>query len=185
MDRTTSMAHFCVQCAADLSGSHSNRLYCSTRCKAAYRRANPAPPASEGHHCRMCGTLFKIEKGQHNKWLCSPACRRASNNKSVRTFHERKPHMEPIYRERTKSKKFPEGNLVRFYKYNPDAPRSCEACGENRVLDVAHKPTHRRLGEWRSSKNCKWPGMVWVLCPTCHCLLDRMHYPPADLGLKV
>jgi len=25
--------------------------------------------------------------------------------------------------------------------------------------------------------------MVWVLCPTCHALLDRMHYPPEELGL--
>jgi hypothetical protein len=31
--------------------------------------------------------------------------------------------------------------------------------------------------------NMQWPEMVWVLCPTCHRLLDRMHYPPTDLGL--
>ena len=51
------------------------------------------------------------------------------------------------------------------------------------ALDVAHKPGHERVGAWRSAANCVWPTMVWVLCPTCHALLDRMHYPPEDLGL--
>ena len=135
------------------------------------------------HACRICGTIFPITKEQHNKWLCSEVCRRASNAKSVRTFHLRKPHKEYEYRSRTKAKKLPDGNNVRFYRSNPTAPKSCESCGESRVLDVAHKPGHERIGAWRSSKNCKWPEMVWVLCPTCHALLDRMNYPPSDLGL--
>ena len=174
----------CIECGTDISGSHSHRRYCSGRCKARWRKKNPSPSREEGHVCRMCGTRFPIGPGQHNKWLCSDACRRASNAMSVRTFHHRRPDMDSVYRARTKAKVLPEGNLVRFYRTNPSAPRSCEACGESRVLDVAHKPDHRRFGAWRSSKNCVWPDMVWVLCPTCHALLDRMHYPPADLGLS-
>jgi ribosomal protein L34E len=124
-----------------------------------------------------------LEPGQGNKWLCSRTCRKASQALSVRTFHKRRPQQEAIYRARTKAKKLPDGNLVRFYRTNPKAPKACESCGEERVLDVAHRPDARRLGQWRSSRNCKWPAMVWVLCPTCHALLDRMHYPPEELGL--
>ena len=174
----------CVQCGVEMPGSHSHRKYCSGSCKAAYRKANPGGKADDGHNCRQCGTWVTIGHGQHNKWLCSDECRRASNAKSVREFHSRKPQAEAAYRARTKEKRLPDGNLHRFYRTNPDAPRACESCGEHRVLDVAHKPEHPRLGAWRNSKNCIWPTMVWVLCPTCHSLLDRMHYQPEELGLK-
>jgi hypothetical protein len=30
----------------------------------------------------------------------------------------------------------------------------------------------------------RWPEKVWVLCPTCHRLLDRMNYSPSELGLS-
>jgi hypothetical protein len=91
--------------------------------------------------------------------------------------------MEAIYRARTKAKQLPDSNLIRFRRTNLDAPMACESCGETRVLDLAHKPEHRRNGEWRSVKNCSWPERVWVLCPTCHALLDRMNYSPEELGL--
>lgn len=95
----------------------------------------------------------------------------------------RRPQQEAIYRARTKAKRFPDSNLVRFYRSNPNAPHKCESCGETRVLDVAHKPSYPRWGAWRSASNCVWLEMVWVLWPTCHALLDRMHYSPADLSL--
>lgn len=63
-------------------------------------------------------------------------------------------------------------------------PRACEACGETRVLDVAHKPGHERIGRGRRNDLILWPQQVWVLCPTCHALVDRMHYPPKELGLN-
>lgn len=174
----------CVECGAEMPGSHIHRMYCSRRCKGRWRKKHgPKVPVAE-HPCRMCGGIFPIGSGQGNKWLCSPECRRASNAKSVREFYQRRPQQEAIYRARTKAKKLPEGNLVRFYRSNGNAPRACESCGETRVLDVAHKPDHPRIGEWRSSRNCRWPQMVWVLCPTCHALLDRMHYAPAELGLQ-
>jgi len=77
----------------------------------------------------------------------------------------------------------PDGNQKRFYARFPDAPRSCQGCGETRVLDIAHKPEHRRNGAHRSISNTNLEH-VWILCPTCHALLDRMHYPPIDLGLS-
>ena len=178
------MTTTCVQCAATLQASRSHRKYCSGRCKARWRKTHGGGSRADGHVCRICGARFEIGPGEHNRWLCSDACRRASNAKSVREFHQRRPTMEPIYRARTRAKRLPEGNLIRFRRTNPNAPMSCEACGESRVLDVAHKPGHERIGQWRSATNCRWPEMVWVLCPTCHALLDRMNYQPEDIGLQ-
>lgn len=176
--------HNCVECGISVIGSYVNRKYCSTRCKARWRKKNPANPTN-GHACRICGVIFPLLPGQGNKWLCSVECRKASAAKSVRNFHVRQPLAEKAYRAKTKAKKLPEGNLVRFRRTNPDAPRECESCGDDRVLDVAHKPGFERFGAHRSPANCQWPNMVWVLCPTCHALLDRMHYPPEDLNLTV
>lgn len=173
----------CIECKKPVAG-HYHKKYCSQKCKSRYRKSHPNPPATDGHTCRMCGKHFAIKPLQHNKWLCSGACRRASIAKSTRTFKERWPERGNTYRQITKAKRLPEGNLVRFLRTNPNAPRRCEACGEGRVLDVAHKPEHKRNGAWRSADNCKWPDMVWVLCPTCHALIDRMYYPPAELGLS-
>lgn len=172
----------CVECGAEMPGSHIHRMYCSRRCKGRWQRKRPKSPVTS-HECRICGKSFEIDFGQHNKWLCSAECRRASQAKSIRTFHHRRPQQQEIYRARTKAKKLPDGNLIRFYRTNPEAPRACESCGEARVLDVAHKPGSERIGEWRSSRNCCWPEMVWVLCPTCHALLDRMNYAAAEIGL--
>lgn len=174
----------CVECGAELPGSHIHRKYCSTRCKARWRKKHPHPPRKAGHHCRECGVLFEIGPGQHNKWLCSDPCRKASNARSIRTFHQRRPQMEAIYRARTKQKLPPDSQNRRFYGLNPDAPKCCQSCGEGRVVEIAHRPGHERLGQRRSAANMKWPEMVWVLCPTCHRLLDRMNYPPEDLGLS-
>ena len=175
----------CVECGKSLEGSSPTRKYCSQKCKRLWRKKHgPKEPVKE-HDCRMCGKSFPIGKGQANKWLCSEKCRKDSNAKSVREFHLRQPEAEARYRSRTKAKRLPEGNLVRFRRTNPDAPTACESCGEHRVLDVAHKPGHVRLGSRRSAKNCKWPEMVWVLCPTCHALIDRMNYPPEELGLSL
>ena len=158
--------------------------FCSQKCGAKWRWANRPNPVTE-HICRTCGKTFPIRPDQNQKWTCSDECRRARVSKIVREWHIRNPDRQSIYRQRTKDKQLPESNLVRFRRSNPDAPMSCESCGEIRVLDVAHKPGYERNGQWRNSKNCKWPEMVWVLCPTCHALIDRMRYSPQELGLKL
>lgn len=171
----------CHNCGSDISNKALTARWCSIKCKTAHRKG--IGPVSH-HDCRICGITFPIGPGQANKWLCSDNCRRASNAKSVREFHIRRPEAEALFRLRSKEKRLPDGNLVRFYRNNPDAPKCCQSCGEDRVLDVAHRPGHERLGAGRRSYNCKWPSIVWVLCPTCHMLLDRMNYPPDELGLK-
>ena len=175
----------CIVCSTELPGSHIHRKYCSQKCKRIWQNENSSKEPVTEHVCRICSTAFPITKGQYNKWLCSPECRKSSNALSVRTFHNRRPQMVAIYRARTKEKKLPDSNILRFYRSNPSAPRACESCGEDRVLEIAHKPGSERVGEWRSAVNCKWPEMVWVLCPTCHRLHDRMNYSPEELGLKL
>jgi len=173
----------CVQCNLPMEGSHSHKKYCSPRCKGRYRKTHGGGNLADGHHCRMCGELIPLAPGQANKWLCSIKCIRASNSKSVREFHKRRPLMEAIYRARTVEKRHPDSNNVRFYRNNPEAPRQCESCGEARVTEIAHKPGFDRFGSWRSKANTCWPEMVWVLCPTCHVLIDRMGYSPEEMGL--
>ena len=174
----------CKQCGAEIRPSAPfHTEFCSSSCRKKYYRKNGSSLIDGGHFCRICGDWFPVGKGQNNKWLCSDKCRRESNAKSVRTFHQRRPEMEIIYRSRTKEKKLPDSNHVRFYQHNPTAPKKCESCGESRVLEIAHKPGFERLGERRTTYNCLWPNMVWVLCPTCHRLIDRMNYSPQELGL--
>lgn len=173
----------CVQCSGEMPDSHIHRKYCSPRCKALWAKIHPWVPLSNGHNCRVCGNHIELLPGQGNKWICSDACRKKRAADSVRKFHRVRPERQSEYRKRTRIKCGPDSNLLRFYKWNPGAPRACESCGESRVLESAHKPAFERTGQGRKRSNSKWPEMVWVLCPTCHTLLDRMNYPPAELGL--
>lgn len=173
----------CLQCKVPFLPKRK-ALFCSQKCGAAYRWSHRPNPVTS-HVCRNCLKVFPIRPDQNQKWTCSDECRRARVAQVTREWHTRNPNREPIYRMRTKAKQLPDSNLIRFRRHNPCAPKSCESCGEHRVLDVAHKPGHERNGSWRNAKNCKWPKMVWVLCPTCHALIDRMRYSPSELGLKL
>ena len=176
----------CRRCGKSISAKHLSVRYCSPRCKnkdhAQAVKDRGRRPVGQ-HACRFCGREFEISAGQNNKWLCSPACRRGQSAKIAREFHSRRPQSEAIYRARTKAKLPPDRQLQRFYRHNPNAPKACESCGEARVVEIAHRPGHERLGERRSRANMVWPEKVWVLCPTCHRLLDRMGYAPSDLRL--
>lgn len=174
----------CLTCKAELTGSHPGRKYCGQKCKSHFDRHRYKLPVVTHHVCLVCETEFEIGPGQANKWLCSDLCRKKKNTDTVREFHKKNPERQAIYQSRTRVKCPPDSSLRRFYTWNPNAPRSCQSCGENRVLEVAHKPGHERCGRRRQKANCQWPSMVWVLCPTCHSLLDRMGYSPEELGLK-
>lgn len=178
------MTHKCIECGKGMTRAHYHAKYCSPKCKARYRKKHGGGTLSGGHACRVCGKHIQLSSGQGNKWICSVECRRSSNARSVREFYKRRPEMEVIYRAKTKKKMLPDSANVRFYRLNPEAPRTCEACGESRVTEVAHKPGHERIGARRANGNLRWPEMTWVLCPTCHRLLDRMNYSPDELGLK-
>lgn len=175
----------CDRCGERYEFQRSDSRFCSQKCGAAFRWARSPKDTDKPRNCLVCGMEFFALPGANQKRTCSDACRRARIAKSTREWHLRNPDREGVYRARTKAKRLPDSNLTRFRRHNPDAPMCCESCGEHRVLDLAHKPGKERNGAWRSVSNSRWPDMVWVLCPTCHALLDRMRYDPADLGLQV
>lgn len=125
----------CRRCKTVMVGENLAKRFCSIRCKSAWRKGHgPRKGTVTEHACRECGVSFAIGPGQHNKWICSDSCRKSRNARAVREFHARRPQMEAVYRLRRNEKRLPDSNQIRFYRINPGAPRSCESCGESRVL---------------------------------------------------
>ncbi len=175
----------CLNCDTLYETKFSKSTYCSQKCGAAYRWKMSPKDTDKPRKCIECDKEFFATPDANQKRICSIECKRIRDSRSVREFHKKNPDKESWYRKRAKDKKLPDSNNIRFYRANPLAPKSCESCGENRVLEVAHKPGYERNGYGRSLANTKWPEMVWVLCPTCHRLHDRMNYSPEELGLSV
>lgn len=174
----------CEKCSCVFDAKRSTSRFCSQKCGAAMRWVLSVKDTSKPRACLECGASFIAKPEANQQRLCSDACRKTRNSRKVREFHAANPERENWYRSRTKEKKLPDSNQIRFFRANPNAPRCCESCKENRVLEIAHRLGYERNGRGRSLSNCKWPEMVWVLCPTCHRLLDRMNYSPKDLGLS-
>jgi len=174
----------CINCGQEIS-SPRGRMYCDNQCGAAYRWKLSEKDTDKPRECLECGKIFYAKPWQNQKRLCSNDCRRSRNSRKVKEWQKKNPEEIEKYRETQRAKKRKDSSIERFYRWNPDAPRACEACGETRVLDSAHKPGHERVGRGRCKSRNKWPEKVWVLCPTCHALLDRLHYSPEDLGLTV
>lgn len=175
----------CDNCESVYEFQRRDSQFCSSKCGAAYRWRGYPKDTDKPRSCRECGAAFYATKDANQKRICSDKCRRTRQARAVRGFHKRNPEREAIYRQRTKAKQPPDSNLRRFRRSNQNAPMACQVCGEARVLDLAHKPGFERNGRSRAVRNSKWPEMVWVLCPTCHALLDRIHYSPEDLGLSL
>jgi len=137
----------------------------------------------KGRYCRQCGKYFIPPRDTgHNKQHCSLECSIKSARESRCKFYKRNPHKVKEYNKKFHDRVGTDNNLLRFYLRYPDAPKKCQSCGEDRVLDIAHKPEHKRNGAWRSKHNTTI-DKVWILCPTCHALLDRKGYTPQQLGL--
>ncbi len=177
----------CAHCNRNFVPKRSDSRFCRKLCATKFYYAQKPKVTDAGRPCFECGKHMTLRRDQSQKKTCSDKCRRARVARIVREWHLRNPEREALYRERAKLRQTPDANLKRFYQWNPDAPRCCEAagCAEWRVLEIAHKPGHERNGAWRSKRNCVWPFYVWVLCPTHHRLIDRMHYPPEDFSLTV
>ena len=176
---------YCVSCGAAFEAVTAWHKFCTEACGQRHKRkAKNLPIRGEGRYCRQCGVCFcPLYRQGGNQQHCSADCSKRSARESRSRFYERNPQKDAEYRERRKAKRLPEGNMIRYRVRYPDAPTACQACGETRVLDIAHRPEHRRNGSWRSRKNST-PEKVWILCPTCHALIDRMGYDPATLGLS-
>lgn len=175
---------FCRVCGVIFEAKSACHKYCSRQCETRSHREREGFLLAKGRHCRQCGTLFFPSfKTGANQQHCSKPCSIKSARESRSRFYAKNPNIIAMYRAKSRERRGPDGNQKRFFARYPNAPRQCEACGEKRVLDIAHKPGKERQGAWRSKANTQWPSMVWVLCPTCHALLDRMGYAPCELGL--
>ena len=180
---------YCVICGNEFEAKTAWHRYCSRACEAKnYRNSHGLWLLKDGRFCRQCGKKFFPEgRGGNNKQHCSDECSkksaRESRSKFWSKFGDKKKQKMNEYHKKSREKVGPDGNLKRFYKRYPEAPKACQSCGETRVLDIAHKNGHERNGAWRSVDNTTLEK-VWILCPTCHALLDRMNYDPSDLGLS-
>jgi hypothetical protein len=176
---------YCGFCGEQFMPVTAWQKFCSDSCRRKFTWKQKKEGAVKERHCRQCGKVIRVEsRADANRWHCSVECSRQSARESRSKFYARNPDKYREYHDKAREKRGPDSNLKRFYSRFPDAPRSCQACGDNRVLDIAHKPGHERNGSWRSNKNTTL-DKVWLLCPTCHALIDRMHYPPEELGLEV
>jgi len=143
--------------------------------------------------CKWCKKLFTISRGaskkETGKRYCSPSHSLLGARRSRLESALRRGRGEPkryggrpsflTEEERTARKR--EGMADRFFRKFPDRPRSCQSCGENRIVELAHKTA--RNGAWRTFGNTRSED-VWILCPTCHRLLDRKILTIQELGLS-
>lgn len=168
----------CQKCERPFVRKRKWHRFCSDLCQQRARKV-----VGE-RSCKACRKPFmRVGRGDGNRWHCSVECARVTAKAARKAFEARRPEADRIYRERQRAKKRRDTTLERFWKKHPEMPRCCEACGETRVLDLAHRPEHRRNGAWKTMANCR-PEMVWVLCPTDHALLDRLGYTPKQLGIE-
>lgn len=181
---------FCIECGKPFEANRASHKYCSVYCANKHGRKTKGVVLlqDQGRFCKQCGTAFSVPSGRggNNRWHCSDECSVKSARESRSKFWAKQPDAKAKmgeYHAVSREKVGPDGNLKRFRKRYPHVLMACQSCGDTRVLDIAHKPEHRRNGAWRSVENTT-PEKVWILCPTCHALLDRMHYPPEDLGLS-
>ena len=175
----------CVLCGTSFLATRAWQKYCSKQCQTKNNNDLTPRTLKAGRFCKQCGTNFFPDFADgKNRQHCSNECSVKSARDSRSKFWEKHgKEKEIIYRQRTKEKIGKDSNLKRFRKRYPEIEIKCQSCGEQRVVDIAHKPEHKRNGEWRSAKNTT-PEKVWILCPTCHALLDRMNYSPSELGLS-
>ncbi len=174
---------FCVVCSTPFEANTSRHMYCSRSCETRRQRERKGIKLeSEGRHCRQCG--YHFAPTSNHQMHCSPKCSNRSARESRSKFFARNPNSMIEYSKRYRNRVGGDGNLIRFFIRHPNAPRQCQACGDDRVLDIAHRPEYKRNGAWHTAKNSTWPEKVWILCPTCHALIDRKGYDPASLGLS-
>lgn len=177
----------CLECGTPFVKKRMDQFFCTPKCwSRKYNRKRPkVPPALR--ECRNCGHSFSWQGQSSNRQYCSSECSLMGAKKSRASFHKRNTeyHKTMWHRHKHKDPRSRKGKGVVEWlrRRHPDLPQGCESCGESRVLDVAHKPEFARNGAWRSRTTTQ-RHMFWVLCPTCHALLDRNVCSPQQLGLR-
>ncbi len=174
---------FCSLCGTSFNAVRPDKRYCSPKCQARagrLRRHEQTDITKSGRDCGTCGKHFEITPPSTNARYCSPKCATQASRIQRRAFHRRNPEAQTIYNAR---RPYKDSRLTRLKRKYPDLPSACESCGEQRIVEIAHKPTHKRNGAGRLMSNSA-RHMIWVLCPTCHKLLDCEICTAKELGLK-
>lgn len=180
----------CEHCDAGFTSWNRCAKYCSGRCRsnsASKRRLRTCKGdwLTIPRACKACGTEFLCtrETGPNKKY-CSPKCSVSARRGDYRAFLATNPDSMRDY-NRARTRKHGKDTLSnRLRKRYPDMPEVCEAggCNESRVVEIAHRPEFKRNGAWRTMDLYE-RHMFWVLCPTCHRVLDREIETPEQLGL--
>ena len=174
---------FCSYCKGPFTARRPDKLYCSVACQwrcGRIRRGERKGTTDAGFDCLICGTHFAIVPPATNRRYCSERCAQEAGKRQRREFHRRKPNIQSVYNSRRTGGR---SVVERLYRKYPDLPTACQACGESRVIEIAHRPEFRRMNACRKMENSQ-RHMIWILCPTCHKLLDRGICTPLQLGLK-
>lgn len=173
----------CKGCDKIFPAKRPDKLYCSQPCASRVgrrRRGEQTDVTAGGSDCRWCGKRFEITPPATNRRYCSEDCGREAARKIRREWMRRNPLKQKEYNGH---RPFRDSVLGRLRRRYPDIPTACESCGESRILEIAHKPQHKRNGAWKVVSNTK-RHMIWILCPTCHKLLDRGICSTEELGLN-
>jgi uncharacterized protein YqcC (DUF446 family) len=180
----------CAHCQVSFRAWNKAQRYCGKRCRTDAETARRNRSAAgkwlrEPKICPICNASFFCTKETGpNKVYCSPACTIEARARYHHWWKSSNPKAMTAYnRERTK--RYGHDTLInRLHKRYQDLATACEArgCGESRVLEVAHKPEFKRNGAHRTLDKYE-RHMFWVLCPTCHRVLDREIETPEQMGL--
>lgn len=175
----------CQRCGTPVNAQRKTRKWCDD-CTTRVKDTTPRQLT-----CGWCTKPFTAARDmkERAKRHCSPDCSNAASTKAKVESAKRRRRGEPkrlpgrpveLTPEESATRKR-EGVVSRWFRRNPDRPRKCEACGETRVVELAHKKP--RNGAARLLSNTG-PDDVWVLCPTCHRVLDYGIETAEELGLK-
>ena len=170
----------CNYCEKPYIPFRKTSKYCSELCgaKYIYYHSGRGLLVQRERTCHYCQVSF-VYDGSNRLNHCSNECARIvatqarmKNAKTAALWRAQHPDECSEYR-RMRKIDYPEetrgGLTYRFFKRYPHIPQICQACGETRIVELAHKIP--RNGAWRSMKNTTEKD-VWILCPTCHRCLD-------------
>lgn len=178
----------CGRCGTEVQAQRATRKWCDD---CAYRPWKDATP-ERAVTCRWCTTEFTVPRGDtalRGRRYCSPehallAARKSRVDSARRRANgeKRRAGGRPrVLTDQERAQRKREGITARFFRTFPERPRVCEACGESRVVELAHKVA--RAGAWRTFANTGSDD-VWVLCPTCHRVLDGGIQTAQELGIS-
>lgn len=194
MSKTYKMKHNgekpCECCGKTFPYFRKTAKFCSYKCEQLTRKRKKIGDSYD-RTCKECGKTFCLPVGESRGMRihhCSDECARISARKSKAASHKRAEEgttAAGVGRPRTLSdaERALRRQLsvsTRFFVRYPWIDKACQACGERRVVELAHKVP--RLSAWRTAKNTT-PADVWVLCPTCHRVLDYGIETAEQLGL--